>query len=64
MSKNDKGMVIEAILKSTGITFLSEDTVTDNLSYMIISSKCSAIEETVNESDEKIIRLTLKENKK
>ena len=64
MSKNDKGIVIEAILKSAGITFLSEDTLTDNLSYMIISSKCSAIEETVNESDEKVIRLTLKENKK
>jgi hypothetical protein len=31
---------------------------------MIISSKCSAIEEAVNEIDEKVIRLTLKENKK
>ena len=64
MIKTDKSMVIEAVLKRTGKIFLSEEAVADNLSYMIISSKCSVIEEAVNEIDEKVIRLTLKENKK
>ena len=64
LSKADKGVVIEAILEDTGKTYLSEEDIANDLSYMIISSKCSAIEESVNEDNEKIIRLTLKENKK
>ena len=64
LSKADKGVVIEAILEDTGKTYLSEEDIADDLSYMIISSKCSVIEEAVNEDNEKIIRLTLKENKK
>ena len=64
LSKNDKGLVIEAILKDSGREYLSEENIADDLIYMIISNKCASIEETVNESDEKVIRLTLKESKK
>lgn len=64
LSKSDRGLVIEAILEDSGRTYMSEDDIADDLSYMIVSSKCDSIEETVNESDEKVIRLTLKESKK
>ena len=64
LSKNDNGLVIEAILEDSTKTYLSEEYVADDLSYMIISSKCASIEEIVNDNDEKVIRLTLKESKK
>ena len=64
LSKNDKGLVIEAILEDSTKTYLSEEYVADDLSYMIISNKCSSIEETVNETKEKVIRLTLNQSKK
>ena len=64
LSKNDKGLVIEAVLEDSERTYISEEDMADDLSFMIISSKCTSIDETVNESGEKIIRLTLKENKR
>lgn len=64
LSKNDKGLVIEAILKDSGREYLSEENIADDLSYMIISNKCASIEEIVNETNEKVIRLTLKESNK
>jgi ABC-type methionine transport system ATPase subunit len=64
LSKNDRGLVIEAILKDSGRSCLSDADIADDLSYMIISSKCASIEEIVNDNDEKVIRLTLKESKR
>lgn len=64
LSKNDNGLVIEAILEDSTKTYLSEEYVADDLSYMIISNKCSSIEEAVNETKEKVIRLTLNQSKK
>ena len=64
LSKNDRGLVIEAILKDSGRFCLSDADIADDLSYMIISSKCASIEEIVNDNDEKVIRLNLKESKR
>ena len=41
-----------------------EQDIADDLIYMIISSKCASIEEIVNDNDEKVIRLNLKESKR
>lgn len=62
IAKLDKGLQVEALLPDPDRTYISYDSLDDELSYSIIQGMCQEIEEFVNESSEKVIRLVIKNN--
>lgn len=59
ISKLKKGLQVEAFLRDTGCSYLSQDEVKDELSYSIISGICNSIEEISQKSNLKVIRLKI-----
>lgn len=62
IAKSKKGLMVEAVLPKTGKTYLTQDHIKDDLSYSILEGLCESIEEEVNEMNETVIRMTIKQN--
>ena len=62
ITKSKKGLMVEAVLPKTGKTYLTQDHIKDDLSYSILEGLCESIEEEVNEMNETVIRMTIKQN--
>ena len=62
INKSDKGLELEAVLQKGEHPYLSNDHIKDMLSYSILEGLCESIVEEDNESDETVIRLTIKQN--
>lgn len=63
ITKLQKDLEVEAVLPKGEHPFLSTDHVKDDLSYSILEGLCENIYEGVTESDDSVIRLTIKQNK-
>ena len=62
VTKSKKGLMVEAVLPKTGKTYLTQEHIKDDLSYSILEGLCESIEEEVNEMNETVIRMTIKQN--
>lgn len=62
LTKTDKGMGVDAILNGSEHSILQNESMEDDLSYTILTAMCSSIEEIINESGDKVIRLKIKKN--
>ena len=62
IAKSKKGLMVEAVLPKAGKTYLAQDHVKDDLSYSILEGLCESIEEEVNEMNETVIRMIIKQN--
>lgn len=62
LTKSDKTLELEAVLKKGDHPYLSEEYIKDELSYSILQGLCDKIEETVNEMNETVIRLKIQQN--
>lgn len=60
LTKSDSGLVVDAVLNGSNQSLLPEEDLEDDLSYTILSAMCSSIEEIINESGDKVIRLKIK----
>ena len=62
VAKSEKGLEIEAVLPKSEEPYLSKDSIKDDLSYSILEGLCEKIEEGTNESNESVIRMTIRQN--
>jgi ABC-type polar amino acid transport system ATPase subunit len=62
VAKSEKGLEIEAVLPKSEEPYLSKDSIKDDLSYSILEGLCEKIEEVTNESNESVIRMTIRQN--
>ena len=62
ITKTDKGLIVEMTLPKGEHPYLSGDDIKDDLSYNIISGLCESIEEKTNETNETVIRMTIRQN--
>lgn len=62
ITKSNNYLEVEAVLAKGEIPYLSEELIKDELSYSILEGLCESITEGVNEMDETVIRLTIKQN--
>lgn len=62
VAKSEKGLEIEAALPKSEEPYLSKESIKDDLSYSILEGLCERIEEGTNESNDTVIRMTLKQN--
>jgi hypothetical protein len=62
ITKSHNGIELEAVLAKGEQPYLSPDHVRDELSFSILEGLCENIKEYVNESDDTVIRLTIKQN--
>ena len=62
IAKSEKGLEIEAVLPKSEEPYLSKDSIKDDLSYSILEGLCEKIEEGTNESNESVIRMTIRQN--
>ena len=62
VAKSEKGLEIEAALPKSDEPYLSKDSIKDDLSYSILEGLCERIEEGTNESNDTVIRMTLRQN--
>lgn len=62
VAKSEKGLEIEAALPKSEEPYLSKDSIKDDLSYSILEGLCERIEEGTNESNDTVIRMTLRQN--
>ena len=62
ITKSDQTLEIEAVLPKGEYPYLSENHVKDDLSYSILEGLCEKIEENINEINETVIRMTLRQN--
>ena len=62
VTKSDRTLDIEAVLKKGENPFLAEGYVKDELSYSILQGLCEKIEESINERNETVIRMTIRQN--
>ena len=62
VAKSEKGLEIEAVLPKCEEPYLSKDSIKDDLSYSILEGLCEKIEEGTNESNESVIRMTIRQN--
>ena len=62
IAKQPKALEIEAVLPKAAHPYLSPEYVKDDLSYSILEGLCESIDEGVNESDDAVIRLIIKQN--
>ena len=61
LTKSEKGLELEATLAKGEHPYLSGEYIKDDLSYSILEGLCETIEENVNEMNEKVIRLTIRQ---
>lgn len=62
IAKSEKGLEIEAVLPKSEEPYLSKDFIKDDLSYSILEGLCEKIEEGTNESNDSVIRMTIRQN--
>ena len=62
VAKSEKGLEIEAALPKSEEPYLSKESIKDDLSYSILEGLCERLEEGTNESNDTVIRMTLKQN--
>ena len=62
ITKSSKGLELEAALDKAEHPYLSPEYIKDDLSYSILEGFCDKIAEEVNEKDEAVIRLTIRQN--
>ena len=62
LTKSDKLLELEATLPSCGHPYLSDDYLNDDLSYSIINGLCESISEEINEMNETVIRIKIRQN--
>lgn len=62
ITKSTDGLELEATLTRGAHPYLSPDHIADDLSYSIIEGLCTRIEEDINEKNDSVIRLTIKQN--
>ncbi|MBR5299575.1 MAG: amino acid ABC transporter ATP-binding protein [Bacteroidales bacterium] len=62
ITKSTSGLELEAVLEQGEHPYLSPEYVKDDLSYSILEGLCDKIVEDVNEKDEAVIRLTIRQN--
>ena len=62
ITKSDQGLVVEAALARGTESYLSQESVRDELSYTILEGLCEQMEEQTNELGETVIRLRIKQN--
>ena len=63
ITKSSKGMELEAVLAKGEHPYLSAEYIKDDLSYSILENLCENIQEYVNESEDTVIRMTIRQNK-
>ena len=56
-------MEVEAVLAKGKHPYLSAEYIKDDLSYSILEGLCENIQEYVNESEDTVIRMTIRQNK-
>lgn len=61
LTKSDKGLELEATLAKGEHPYLSGEYIKDDLSYSILEGMCEKIEEDVNEMNETVIRMTIRQ---
>ena len=61
LTKSDKGLELEATLAKGKHPYLSGEYIKDDLSYSILEGLCETIEEDINEMNEAVIRLTIRQ---
>lgn len=62
VAKSDRGLEIEATLPKRDFPYLSKENIKDALSYSILEGLCEKIEEYINETNETVIRMTIRQN--
>ena len=62
ITKSDKGLEIEAVLAKGEHKYLSHEYIKDDISYSILEGICDKIVEEENNTDETVIRLTIRQN--
>lgn len=63
ITKSDRGLELEAVLNKGEHPYLSPEYAKDELSYNILEGLCESIREDINEMDETVIRMTIRQNK-
>ena len=61
LTKSEKGLELEATLPRGEHPYLSGEYIKDDLSYSILEGLCDNIEEDVNEMNETVIRMTIRQ---
>ena len=61
LTKSDKGLELEATLERGEHPYLSGEYIKDDLSYSILKGLCDKIEEDINEMNETVIRMTIRQ---
>ena len=61
LTKSDKGLELEATLERGEHPYLSDEYIKDDLSYSILKGLCDKIEEDINEMNETVIRMTIRQ---
>ena len=63
ITKSDKCLELEATLPKGEHPYLSEEYIKDELSYSILEGLSETIDESTNEMNETVIRMTIRQNK-
>lgn len=61
LTKSDKGLELEATLTKGEHPYLSGEYIKDDLSYSILEGLCEKIKEDINEMNETVIHMTIKQ---
>ena len=62
ITKSQKGLEVEAVLAKGDHPYLAPEHVKDDLSFSILEGLCESIQEYINESDDTVIRMTIRQN--
>lgn len=63
LTKSDKGLELEATLTKGEHPYLSGEYIKDDLSYSILEGLCEKIKEDINEMNETVIHMTIKQTR-
>ena len=62
ITKSDQTLEVEAVLPKGEHKYLSHGQIKDDLSYSILEGLCETIKEDINEMNETVIRMTIRQN--
>jgi ABC-type sugar transport system ATPase subunit len=62
ITKSDQTLEVEAVLPKGEHKYLSQGQIKDDLSYSILEGLCETINEDINEMNETVIRMTIRQN--
>ena len=62
ITKSEQTLLVEAVLPKGQHEYLTQDQIKDDLSYSILEGLCENIEEYINEQNESVIRMTIRQN--